>query len=261
MTTYADEIAKGLTRVYTQNSVHEGVELADMRMVIVSDLHKGQRDRADDFLNCEQTYLAAADHYWADQYELLLLGDIEELWECWPEPVIREYQDVLLSEQRFADTSPARRYKRFVGNHDDVWYFPDQVKKHLGPYLGGNPVIEGLRLTVHEQGEPLGELFLLHGHQGTLDSDRFAGLSALGGALRVASHPAHLQHQKQHAQQQLHPARQARAGYVQLRRAAVGAGSHRRAHPSPGLGRAEPGAGHGSGAGRRRNARQSIRCG
>lgn len=179
MTTYADGIAKGLTRVYTQNSLHEGVELADVRLVILSDLHKGQRDRADDFLSCEQTYLAAVDYYWSDQYELLLLGDVEELWECWPEPVIREYQDVLLSEQRFADTSPARRYKRFVGNHDDVWYRPDQVKKHLGPYLGGNPVIEGLRLTVHDQGEELGELFLLHGHQGTPDSDRFAGLSAI----------------------------------------------------------------------------------
>ena len=72
MTTYTDEIAKGLTRVYTQNSLHEGVELADMRMVILSDLHKGQRDRADDFQGCERTYLAAADHYWGDQYELLL---------------------------------------------------------------------------------------------------------------------------------------------------------------------------------------------
>ncbi len=179
MTNYADDIAKGLAKVYTQNSVHEGVELADLRMAILSDLHKGQRDRADDFLNCEQTYLAAADHYWADQYELLLLGDIEELWECWPEPVIREYKDVLLSEQRFADTSPGRRYKRFVGNHDDVWYFPDQVQKYLDSYLGGHPVIEGLRLTVHDQGEPLGELFLVHGHQGTPDSDRFAGFSAV----------------------------------------------------------------------------------
>lgn len=179
MTTYADEIAQGLTRVYTSNSVKEGIELADARMVLLSDLHKGQRDRADDFLSCEQTYLAAVESYWTQQFELLLLGDVEELWECWPEPVIREYQGVLLSEQRFADVAPARRYTRFVGNHDDIWYFPDQVQKHLGPYLGGNPVIEGLRLTVHEQGEPLGELFLVHGHQGTPDSDRFAGLSAV----------------------------------------------------------------------------------
>ncbi len=179
MTTYADEIAKGLSRVYDKNSVAEGVELADLRAVIFSDLHKGQRDGADDFQRCEQTYLAAADYYWADQFELLLLGDVEELWECRPAPVVRAYQDVLLSEQRFADASPARRYKRFVGNHDDQWYFSDEVQKYLGPYLGGHPVIEGLRLLVHELGEPLGELFLLHGHQGTLESDRYAGLSAL----------------------------------------------------------------------------------
>ena len=179
MTTYADEIAKGLSRVYDKNSVAEGVELADLRVVIFSDLHKGQRDGADDFQRCEQTYLAAADYYWADQFELLLLGDVEELWECRPAPVVREYEDVLVSEQRFADASPARRYKRFVGNHDDQWYFPDEVQKYLGPYLGGNSVIEGLQLTVHDQGAPLGELFLVHGHQGTPDSDRYAGLSAL----------------------------------------------------------------------------------
>ena len=174
MTTYADEIARGLTRVYNQNSIDEEVELTDMRMAVVSDLHKGQRDRADDFQICEHTYRAAADHYWLEEFELLLLGDIEELWECRPNPVIREYEDVLLSEQRFADASPARRYKRFVGNHDDLWYYPDEVRKHLAPYIDGNPVIEGLRLKVRDQGDLLGELFLVHGHQGTLESDRFA---------------------------------------------------------------------------------------
>ena len=179
MTTYADEIARGLTRVYNQNSIDEEVELTDMRMAVLSDLHKGQRDRADDFQICEHTYRAAADHYWLEEFELLLLGDIEELWECRPNPVIREYEDVLLSEQRFADASPARRYKRFVGNHDDLWYYPDEVRKHLAPYIDGNPVIEGLRLKVRDQGDLLGELFLVHGHQGTLESDRFAGLSAL----------------------------------------------------------------------------------
>lgn len=179
MTTYADEIARGLTRVYTGTGAHETVELADLRMAIFSDQHKGQRDGADDFLSCEQTYLAAVEFYWSDQYELLLLGDVEELWECRPKPVIREYENVLASEQRFADTTPGHRYRRFVGNHDDQWYFPAEVEKYLGEYIGANPVIEGLRLMVHDQGQTLGELFLVHGHQGTLDSDRFAGLAAL----------------------------------------------------------------------------------
>lgn len=176
MATYAEHVAQRLTEVYTSHSVAGSQELAEMRIVICSDLHKGQRDNADDFLLVEPTYLGALQSYWQEGYGLYLLGDIEELWECWPEPVIEAYEGVLTREQGFAEAS--RRYLRFVGNHDDLWYEPAQVEKHLGPYLAGAEVVEGLRLAVLDEGKALGELFLVHGHHGTLDSDRFAGLSA-----------------------------------------------------------------------------------
>jgi hypothetical protein len=38
-------------------------------------------------------------------------------------------------------------------------------------------VCESLILHVHAEEEELGRLFLVHGHQGTLDSDRIAPLS------------------------------------------------------------------------------------
>ena len=177
MSSYNEAVAKRLADVYTNTSLEEGRELVDLRMIIFSDLHKGQRDPADDFQQCEKAYLAALDHYWQQGYELVLLGDVEELWECWPEPVIKAYRAVLESEKRFADAPAPSRYKRFVGNHDDQWYDAGQVEKHLGPYLGGHKIIEGLRLLVHDQGRPLGELFLVHGHQGTPDSERFAWFS------------------------------------------------------------------------------------
>lgn len=177
MTTYHEVVAKRLTEVYTKTSPPQGRELADLRVILFSDLHKGQRDGADDFQQCERAYLAALDHYWSQGYELLLLGDVEELWECWPEPVIRAYRPVLQSEQRFAEASAPERFARLVGNHDDMWYDERQVEQHLGPYLGGHKIVEGLRLQVHEQGLPLGELFLVHGHQGTADSDFFGWFS------------------------------------------------------------------------------------
>ena len=40
-------------------------------------------------------------------------------------------------------------------------------RRHLGPFLGGMPVVEGLRLTVRDaKAAELGELFLVHGHPG-----------------------------------------------------------------------------------------------
>jgi hypothetical protein len=179
MANYNASVAKRLAEVHANATVDAGRELADLRLILFSDLHKGQRDRADDFRRCEQTYLAALEHYWQEGFELFLLGDVEELWENWPTPVIREYGGVLDQERPFAAAAGPGRYARFGGNHDDMWYDPNQVQRHLEPYLAGQPVLESLRMTIHDQGQALGELFFLHGHQGTPDSERFARLSAL----------------------------------------------------------------------------------
>lgn len=178
MTHYNASVARRLAEVHANATIDEGRELSDLRLILFSDLHKGQRDGADDFMLCEQTYRAALAYYWQQGFELFLLGDVEELWENWPGPVIREYKDVLDQEMPFAQASSPRRYARFVGNHDDLWYDGNQVERHLGSYLAGQPVLESLRMTVHDQGQALGELFFLHGHQGTPDSERFARFSS-----------------------------------------------------------------------------------
>lgn len=178
MSTYEEQVAQRLTQVYREASVPTQRELDRTRIVLLSDLHKGRRDGADDFQQCELTYQAAIHHYWQQGYELWLLGDIEELWENWPQPVIDAYNSVLREEQAFAEAISSPRYVRLVGNHDDMWYDPEKVRQHLGPYLGGQPILEGVRVAIRKQGESLGELFLVHGHQGTLDSDRYAGISA-----------------------------------------------------------------------------------
>ncbi len=206
MTDYNATVARRLAEVYTSAVIDDGRELADLRLILFSDLHKGRGDRADDFRHCQGTYLAALEHYWRDAFEIFLLGDVEELWENRPGPVIRHYGDVLNQELLFAQSANPGRYVRFVGNHDDQWYDSNQVQQHLGSYLAGQPVLESLRMVVHDQGEALGELMFLHGHQGTPDSERFghARLRTLrpvvrpGRALRLATHPARLQHPLQH---------------------------------------------------------------
>ena len=85
---------KRLTEVYNK-SLRTVRNMDQLRLVLFSDLHKGQRDAADDFEQCEETYLAALHDYRQSDYEIALLGDVEDLWECWPEPVIAAYSNVL----------------------------------------------------------------------------------------------------------------------------------------------------------------------
>ena len=146
------------------------------RFVIFSDHHKGNRDGADDFRICERAYNAALAYYNRLNYTLIVMGDVEELWEEWPQTVLNAYAHTIELEGKFHQNG---RYLRFWGNHDDAWSHPDLVEKALAPALGGGflKVRESLILHVRDGEEELGRLFLVHGHQGTFDSDRIAALS------------------------------------------------------------------------------------
>ncbi|MBI2072299.1 MAG: metallophosphoesterase family protein, partial [Gemmatimonadetes bacterium] len=153
------------------------------RYAILSDQHKGAGDGADEFRKCRPAYVAALASYLTREFTVVLLGDVEELWENRFQAVERTYQPVLQLEAAF----PPERYYRIWGNHDDLWMEPRQVGKKLGPYLPGARVFEGLRIRVHRRGADVGTLFLLHGHQGTFESDRIRPLSRL--ALRLVYRP------------------------------------------------------------------------
>lgn len=157
----------------------EGEWLLDIhqtRFVIFSDHHKGNRDGADDFQISERAYNAALAYYDRLKYTLVVMGDVEELWEEWPQTVLKAYSHTLELEGKFNQDG---RYLRFWGNHDDAWSHTDLVENLLKPALGGGSlkVRESLILHVRDGEEELGRLFLIHGHQGTLDSDRIASLS------------------------------------------------------------------------------------
>lgn len=151
------------------------VPAGDEKVIVLSDQHKGARDGADDFQRSERSYNAALAYYNRLKFRLILLGDVEELWENEFDEVAKNYPYALGLEAEFHNDG---RYTRVFGNHDLLWKNPDKFQAALRAYgLGDVTPLEAVRLTV--KGGPDGdrELFLTHGHQGTKDSDRFARLS------------------------------------------------------------------------------------
>ncbi len=157
------------------------VKLNALKLVLVSDAHKGGGDGADEFRRAERAYNAALAYYYEHRFTLAVLGDGEELWKYHPEQVLDPktgHPHSLALEAQF-HAAAAARYLRIVGNHDDLWRSTDSVSKHLGDLFPGLVVHEAMRLSVNDDADdqPLGELFLVHGNQGTADSDQWAWLS------------------------------------------------------------------------------------
>ena len=140
--------------------------------IIFSDQHKGAGDYADEFRHCAPTYLSALQHYHAAGFRLVLLGDVEELWENSVREVMTAYRPIMEAEAAFGK----HRYLRIWGNHDDRWMEEMLVALELRAYapgIGLRRVWEGVRISVRDGGAAIGTLFMTHGHQGTFGSDRF----------------------------------------------------------------------------------------
>ena len=172
---YQASIARGLDTALDR-AVRRSWDSREDRVVVFSDLHRGQGDSADDFRNCAETYRRALAFYLGAGYRLVVLGDAEELWEGWPRKVLPTYREILETESRF-HTAAGERFIKIWGNHDDLWQYPNQVAKFLSPIFGKIEVPEGLLVTVTADGAAIGKIFLVHGHQGTGSSDRWGGIS------------------------------------------------------------------------------------
>lgn len=169
------DLIRGLDRAFGRAEELDPT-LESARLIVLSDHHRGARDGADDFQRCERAYNAALAYYLHAGHRLLLLGDVEELWECRPEEALASYRETLHLEGEF---HRAGRLDRFFGNHDDLWAEGGEVDKHLSPLFPALTVREGLKLRLTREGSELGHLFLVHGHQGTHASDRHGRLARL----------------------------------------------------------------------------------
>lgn len=138
------------------------------KLAVLSDLHLGDGSDSDDFRDNEPGLRAALRSYRGQGYSLILLGDVEDLWKFDLDPVAARYDATIYSDLRSYNPRPLRIF----GNHDIEWRRPgDPAGAAPNPSANGFP--EGVRLLV--DGKP--RAILVHGHQGTVDSDRGAWFS------------------------------------------------------------------------------------
>jgi UDP-2,3-diacylglucosamine pyrophosphatase LpxH len=169
LTGYQKNINKGLDQSLATAQIFP-LEIETARIMIFSDQHKGKGDGADDFIPSEPSYEAALEYYLGSGHILVVLGDAEELWEDPPDPILNCYASILKKENEYHKQN---RHWRFWGNHDDEWRHPSQVRKYLGRFFANLVVHESMLLEFYDAEIKLGNILLVHGHQGTLVSDRF----------------------------------------------------------------------------------------
>ena len=161
-----------------KEGAHLAFDLKAARIIMFSDQHRGVRDGADDFCKCEKAYNAALGYYLESGHTLMVLGDAEDLWECRPHPVVDAYRYTLGLENEFLKRG---RYYRIFGNHDDLWSEPGAIDRHFTPKITREktPVRKSLLLRFTGSSGTPKRMFLIHGHQGTFDSDRGGKISRI----------------------------------------------------------------------------------
>lgn len=174
MSDIADELTRTLNGQFTL-SLTLDLQVSN-KFIVFSDQHKGAGDEADEFRKCKHTYKAALQHYLQNGFSLILLGDVEELWEQGFKKVEKTHRNALQLEASF----PPGRYFRVWGNHDDKWMSERKVRKKLARYMPTGAIYEAIRFELHNDFEPVGTMLLLHGHQGTCASDKFRWFSRIG---------------------------------------------------------------------------------
>lgn len=147
------------------------------RVIIMSDCHRGDGSKSDEFLKNKNTFTAALDYYWRNGFTYVEAGDGDELWEHDYKHIIRANRAVWENLLRFHD---AGRFIRMWGNHDLVLREPEYVREHLWstknvatgedePFFVG---LEPVEAVVFRHRETAQDILLVHGHQGDLPNDQ-----------------------------------------------------------------------------------------
>ncbi len=138
------------------------------RVVIMSDMHKGNGNAADDFDASSNLYTAACYHYLNEEYTMVALGDVEELWENNMADIIANNEANIAVEKLFVQQN---KLIKIYGNHDIDWASKKFAEKWLPTLYGCNiPVYEGVVLQTKINDTTL-NILLTHGHQGDKLSD------------------------------------------------------------------------------------------
>ena len=145
-----------------------------MKLICMSDMHRGDGSGADDFAQNSLIYRCALEHYLEEGFTYIELGDAEELWENDNfDQIYITHTPVYELLAKFHDPDPAKtRYLKVWGNHDLYWKDHEEVYRTLFPDIDTH---EGIMLEKSEgrsEGESDskkagagGYILLLHGHQ------------------------------------------------------------------------------------------------
>ena len=140
------------------------LELTGKKYAIISDLHLGDGGGADNFRYNENALKSALSKYLKNGYEIILLGDIEEFWQFDLEGIRKKYDpSVYKALRKFGDD----KIHRIYGNHDDEWSSPQDPAKSVA--VRAKEAEEAVRLKNTDDSI---RVFLIHGHQGSVESDK-----------------------------------------------------------------------------------------
>lgn len=141
------------------------------KFVLMSDCHRGDGSRSDNFLNNRNIYYSALTQYYYHNFTYIELGDGDELWENKRlSDIIQIHKEVFGLLSKFHDD---RRLYLMYGNHDmekrNYKYVNRNIQRYYAQREQEDPNIfnnvkvhEGLVLR-HSESED--NILLIHGHQ------------------------------------------------------------------------------------------------
>ena len=149
------------------------------KIIMFSDLHKGDNSYADDFTHNMQIYTHAIRKYYDENYTYIELGDGIELWENYTfEPIYKAHKSTFELLKLFYNDD---RLHMLWGNHDMIFGDPLTVEKVLYKVFTPKNIQQKERLFDLEYHESMilqientdKKIFLIHGHQADWLNYRF----------------------------------------------------------------------------------------
>ncbi len=143
----------------------------DSKLIMFSDIHKGDNSYADDFTHNMEIYKYAIQQYYQKNYTYIELGDGIELWENYSfEPIYKAHKSTFELLKLFYQEN---RLHMIWGNHDMIFRDPLTVEKMLYQIFTPKNIVEKERLFNLEYHESIllqienttKKILLIHGHQ------------------------------------------------------------------------------------------------
>jgi len=137
----------------------------DDKFVIFSDIHLGNRGRKDDFLHNSDLFMKVLKEYYLEKdYNLILNGDIEDLYRFDINTIAEAWHDVF---ELFDEFNAQKKLYKIVGNHDYL------LISNRKPEINKR-ILQGLKLKYKDN-----DIFVYHGHQISNFMETFNLLSLL----------------------------------------------------------------------------------